>query len=518
MDENMTAMYLVKWFFALSPMGVVLVLMIWFNWSGGRAGAAGWIAALIVSVLLFGAHPRLLAYSQMRGVLLSLNVLYIIWPALLLYNVVNETGAIEAIGAGIQRFSGDKTIQLLIFGWVFSSFLQGVAGYGVPIAVAAPLLVGLGFSPVVAVAVPAIGHCWSVTFGSMAASFQAMIAVTGLEADFLAPWSGIYLGLAAYLCGLFAVHVYGGWKTVRHSLVALLTVGTTMAGTQYLLVTTGMWTLGGFGASLAGMIACLAVSRLRIYNRTETPDISLRMGIGWALSAYLILIAIVSAGVMVPTLKGFLGQVKLSVFFPEIVSRTGWVVPAGSGSAINVFGHGGALLVYASAVSYLVYRAGGFYQTGALKQILARTVSSGVPTSLGIVSMVGFALIMDHCGMIYLLAEGISRAFGSVYPFFAPWIGLLGAFMTGSNTNSNVVFGVLQQQTADLTGLSAAVILAAQTTGGALGSMIAPAKILVGCSTIGLAGREGPVLRATLKYGLVITAFFGVFTMLAVLI
>jgi lactate permease len=193
------------------------------------------------------------------------------------------------------------------------------------------------------------------------------------------------------------------------------------------------------------MIACLAVSRLRIYNRTETPDIALRMGIGWALSAYLILIAIVSAGVMAPALKGFLGQVKLSVFFPEIVSRTGWVVPAGSGSAINVFGHGGALLVYASAVSYLVYRAGGFYQTGALKQILGRTVKSGVPTSLGIVSMVGFALIMDHCGMIYLLAEGISRAFGSVYPFFAPWIGLLGAFMTGSNTNSNVVFGVLQQ-------------------------------------------------------------------------
>ncbi len=219
---------------------------------------------------------------------------------------------------------------------------------------------------------------------------------------------------------------------------------------------------------------------------------------------------------MVPALKSFLGQVILSMDFPEITSRKGWVVPEGSGSAINVFGHGGALLVYASTVSYLVYRVGGFYRAGALKQILGRTIQSGVPTSLGIVSMVGFALIMDHCGMIYLLAEGVSRTFGSVYPFFAPWIGLLGAFMTGSNTNSNVVFGVLQQQTAELTGLGAAVILAAQTTGGALGSMIAPAKILVGCSTIGLAGKEGPVLRATLKYGLIITAFFGVFTMLVV--
>jgi len=514
----MTDLFLVKWIFALSPIAVVLVLMIWFNWSGGRAGAAGWITALIVSVLFFGAHPLLLAYSQMRGVLLSLNVLYIIWMALLLYNVVNETGAIAAIGAGIQRFSGDKTIQLLIFGWVFSSFLQGVAGYGVPIAVAAPLLAGLGFSPVVAVAVPAIGHCWSVTFGSMGASFQAMMAVTGLGADVLASWSAIFLGLAAYLCGLFAVHVYGGWKMVRHSLPALLIVGTAMAGTQYVLATSGMWTLGGFGASLVGLIACLAVARLKIYNMAETPDIPSRMGLGWALSAYLILILIVSGGVMIPAIKSFLGQVKLSLFFHEITSRTGWVVPAGNGNGINVFGHGGALLGYASVISYLVYRAKGFYEADALKLILVKTVKSGVPTSLGIVSMVCFALIMDHCGMIYLLAEGISRAFGSVYPFFAPWIGLLGAFMTGSNTNSNVVFGVLQQQAAELAGLSAAIILAAQTTGGALGSMIAPAKILVGCSTVGLSGKEGPVLQATLKYGLIITAFFGVFTMLAVLL
>jgi lactate permease len=517
-DDNMTDIFLVKWIFALSPIAVVLVLMIWFNWSGGRAGAAGWVTALIVSVLFFGAHPQLLAYSQMRGVLLSLNVLYIIWMALLLYNVVNETGAIEAIGVGIQRFSGDKTIQLLMFGWIFSSFLQGVAGYGVPIAVAAPLLVGLGFSPVVAVAVPAIGHSWSVTFGSMGASFQAMMSVTGLGVDVLASWSAIFLGLAAYLCGMLAVHVYGGWKMVRHSLPALLTVGTAMAVTQYVLATTGMWTLGGFGASLAGLVACLAVARLKIYNRVEKTDIPSRMGLGWALSAYLILIVIVSSGVMIPAVKGFLGQVKLSLSFPEIISRAGWVVPAGNENGINVFGHGGALLGYAALVSCLVYRVKGFYGTGAFKHILAKTVKSGVPTSLGIVSMVCFALIMDHSGMIYLLAEGISRTFGSFYPFFAPWIGLLGAFMTGSNTNSNVVFGVLQKQTAELAGLSVAIILASQTTGGALGSMIAPAKILVGCSTVGLAGKEGPVLQATLKYGLIITVIFGVFTMLAVLI
>ena len=510
----MTDLFLVKWIVAFSPILTVLVLMIFKNWSGSRAGAAGWLVALIAAVCVFGAHPELIAYSQAKGALLSLNVLYIIWAALLLFNVVNETGAIEAIGIGIQRFSGDKSIQLLIFGWVFASFLQGVAGYGVPIAVVAPLLVGLGFSPIVAVAVPAIGHSWSVTFGSMGASFQALMAVSGFDAAYLAPWSAALLGMTAFLCGTFSVQVVGGWKMTRHSLPAILVIGGAMAGTQYGLTVSGLWTLGGFGASLVGLLSGLAVARMPIYNQKPASREQSEMGLWWALSAYFILIVIVSAGVMIAPVKAFLGQVQLALDFPEIVSLKGWVTQARTGKTINVFGHGGALLLYATFVGFLVYRSRGFYKPHALKTIVQKTVQSGVPTSLGIVSMVCFAMIMDHCQMIYILAEGISRVFGVFYPLVSPWIGLLGAFMTGSNTNSNVVFGVLQLETAQMAGLSLSLILAAQTTGGALGSMIAPAKILVGCSTVGLSGKEGPVLKATLKYGLLITAITGMMTML----
>ncbi len=511
----MTDLFIVRWLFAFSPILTVLVLMIFKNWSGSRAGAAGWFVALMAAVFVFGAHPELIAYSQAKGALLSLNVLYIIWAALLLYHVVNETGAIEAIGIGIQRFSGDKAIQLLIFGWVFASFLQGVAGYGVPIAVVAPLLAGLGFSPVVAVAVPAIGHSWSVTFGSMGASFQALMAVSGLDASYLAPWSAALLGMATFLCGIFAVQVYGGWKMTRHSLPAILIIGSTMAGTQYALSVSGMWTLGGFAASLSGLCSCLVVAKLKFYNRAPTAQTQSEMGLWWALSAYFILILIVSAGVIIAPVRAFLGQVQLTMTFPEIVTLKGWVTQAGKGKTINVFGHGGAMLLYATIVGFFVYRAKAFYQPHALTTIIKKTVQSGVPTSLGIVSMVCFAMIMDHCQMIYILAEGVSRVFGSFYPLVSPWIGLLGAFMTGSNTNSNVVFGVLQQETAQMAGLSVSLILAAQTTGGALGSMIAPAKILVGCSTVGLSGKEGPVLKATLQYGLIITGIIGVITMLA---
>jgi lactate permease len=510
----MIDIFFIKWMVAFSPILTVLILMIFKNWSGSRAGAAGWIVSLIAATLVFGAHPELLFYSQVRGALLSLNVLYIIWAALFLYHVVNETGSIKAIGIGIQRFSGDRSIQILIFGWIFASFLQGVAGYGVPIAVVAPILVSLGFSPVVAVAVPAIGHSWSVTFGSMGASFQALMAVTGLDYQHLAPWSASLLGIAAFLCGICAVHVFGGWKMVRHSLVAILLIGTAMAGTQYILAVSGMWTLGGFGASLMGLCTGLAVARLKIYNQVPPSRVKLEMNLWWALSAYFILIVIVSSGVMIPWIKEFLGQINLVFEFPEIISRQGWVTKAGPGKAINIFGHGGALLLYSSAVSFIIYRAKGFYKPGGLKTIIQKTIKSGVPTSLGIVSMVCFAMIMDHCQMIYILAEGISKVFGSFYPFVSPWIGLLGAFITGSNTNSNVIFGVLQQSTASLAGISVPLILSAQTTGGALGSMIAPAKILVGCSTVGLSGKEGPVLKATLKYGFIITFIIGIIIIL----
>ena len=130
--------------------------------------------------------------------------------------------------------------------------------------------------------------------------------------------------------------------------------------------------------------------------------------------------------------------------------------------------------------------------------------------------MVGMATIMDNSGMIFVLAQGLSKAAGPFYPFVSPFIGLLGAFMTGSNTNSNVVFAPLQQQAAALLGISALVVLGAQTTGGALGSMLAPAKIIVGCSTTGLVGREGEVLKKTIPTGLIITGVVGILATLAV--
>ena len=131
----------------------------------------------------FGAGLELLAYAHVKALLLSVDVLLIIWAAFLLYRVADEAGAIRTIGQALPHLTNDIGMQALIIGWVFATFLQGVGGFGVPVAVIAPLLVGLGFSPLAAVVIPSIGHGWAVTFGSLGSSFQALIAATGVPGE-----------------------------------------------------------------------------------------------------------------------------------------------------------------------------------------------------------------------------------------------------------------------------------------------------------------------------------------------
>ena len=205
---------------------------------------------------------------------------------------------------------------------------------------------------------------------------------------------------------------------------------------------------------------------------------------------------------LIAPLEALLSVVKINLNFPELQTSLGWLTPAGPGREINLLAHPGAILLYTSIIAYGIYRRLGYIQPHKLKSIFRRVMDSGVNASLGILAMVGLASIMLHSGMTFLLAQGLSVSFNStVYPLMAPFIGALGSFITGSNNNSNVLFAVLQMKTADLLGLSVPLILGAQTAGGALGSVLAPAKVIVGCSTVGLTGKEGAVMRKLLLYG-----------------
>lgn len=262
------------------------------------------------------------------------------------------------------------------------------------------------------------------------------------------------------------------------------------------------------------------MTRLPFYRcDSATPNVESNrghLGLWLALAPYVLLIILATAAELCMPLHELLNSVMIRMRFPELRTAYGWTTAAGIGRTISVFGHPGALLAYTAVIAYLLYQKKGYYSRGVLRKIVTNTLRSAVPSSIGIASLVGMALVMDHSGMTYLLAKGISRSVGAAFPLVSPLIGLLGAFMTGSNTNSNVVFAPLQKQAADLIGISVFIILGAQTTGGALGSMLAPAKVIVGCSTAGLAGREGEVLKRTLLPGLLIAVCVGIVAWIAI--
>jgi lactate permease len=484
---------------ALLPILLILALMVGFRWGASRAGAAGYLASLVIAITAFGARPQLLAVAHGKALLLTLDVLFIIWMAFLLYRVADEAGAIKTIGQALPHLTADKGMQALMIGWVFASFLQGVGGFGVPVAVIAPLMVGLGFAPLSAVVIPSLGHSWAVTFGSLGSSFNAMMAATGLPQELLGPPAAFFLGVAGLIVGLMVAHAAGGWNAVRRLLVPALLIGAAMGVGQYIAVSAGLSNIGAFVGAIVGLVLGFPLARrFRGEQENNRKLDSRKMWI--ALSGYAVLVTITLGIQLIPGVRDYLGQVTLNLEFPAVSTSQGFSTPAEAGRSIPFFRHAGAILLYSSILAYLIYKKAGWYKAGAAGRIVNGTVQKVMSSSVSIASMVAMAVIMQHAGMTETLARGLAEGTGQLFPAISPWIGALGAFMTGSNTNSNVVFAALQMRTAELLGYGVAIILAAQTSGGALGSVIAPTKIVVGASTGGMAGREGEILRKMLVY------------------
>lgn len=515
---------------AAAPPLAVLILMVGFRWGGSKAGPAGWLVALVIAILKFGAGGELLYFAHIRSLVLTLDVVYIVWAALLLYFVVDHAGALQVIADWFTALTGDDVLRILLLGWVFTSFLQGVGGFGVPVAIVAPLLVGLGLSPLKAVVVPSIGHAWAVTFGSLGSSFIAMLGVTELEDSFLAPPSAVLLGVSALGCGLLVAHAFAGRRGVRHAIPAVLVIGTVMAVVQYVVATSGLWNIGAASGGLAGLVVGLWVTRWPMYRNsvsklvpdeksdhvnengaTTEPDRP-TPSFPQAIAGYVILVILAVLIVGVAPIKELFAKTNFLVDVPEVETSDAWVTSA-STLKVRLFGHTGAVLLYSALIAFFIYFRKGYYRKGAGTEILQGVRKKGVRPAIGILSMVAMAIVMANAGMTQALAVWLSDTVPeNLYAFVATTIGALGAFMTGSNTNSNAVFSGLQMETAQLLGLSVSMVLAAQTASAAIASLLAPAKIMVGASTVGMGGDEGTVLRSLLLYGGVLLLLIAVMT------
>lgn len=517
---------LIRYLLAALPVLVLLGLMVGLRWSAQRAGPASWLSGVAIAWLAFGLTPDVLWVSQLRGLLLALFVLAVMWPALLLYNIIDRTGGIRALAQGLQRVIGDHGLLVLVLAWAFSGLLEGLAGFGLPVAVVSPMLVVLGVDPIMAVAAVAAGHAWSVTFGDMGVIFQTLTAVTQMDPAALAPAAAGMLGAACLACGLAAAFIL---KQLRLWPV-VLGLAVLMSAVQYGFAVGGLAPLAALFAGLAGVGGAVLYSRLRPAQsgapqkqpasaENTAPPASEPAGLFspalvGTLAAYGGLALLMTIIAWPGPLRAALLPTVWQMSFPEVITSSGFITAAGPGTAFRPFTHPGTAILLAALLSFALFRRFKLCQPADLGGAARATWRSAAPASVGIIATVGLSALMEHSGMTQLLAQGMASLMGAAFPLVSPLVGILGAFATGSNNNSNVLFAPLQKSAANLLEIDPRLLLATQTAGGALGSMLAPAKITVGCSTVGLKGREGDVLRRTLLPGLLIGLLLGAIALL----
>jgi lactate permease len=483
--------------------------MLVFRFGSLQAGFMGWITGIIVGFLAFGLNWQVLWISQVKSLLLTMNVLLVLWPALFLYHLVDQVGGIRAIAIALQSVIPDKGWLLIIQAWILTGLVENLTGFGMPIAIVAPMMIALGVAPLTAVTVSAIGYSWAVSVGGMALPFRTLVDVTNINPITLFPTTALLLSITALLSGLSVAFILKQGVHWWRVLILSIIVG----GVQYLTGFFGMIPISSFSAAIIGIIGGYFLCK-------KHDGFHITSNISWELKSgvltYGFLIATIILVTTIKPINRFLTNITWTNQFPESISNNGFVIPAGNGYLYHPLVHSGTLILLSAVFAIIVLPRIKSLPIGKVKPALILVRRAAIPASLGTLFMMALSTLMEHLGMTLLISQSLSRLVGSVYPVFSPLVGMIGAFATGSNTNSNVLFGAMQKGVAELLNISPVILLAAQTVGGSLGSMIAPAKLAVGSSTNELKGREGEVLRITLPICLGITLVIGLITLMLV--
>lgn len=528
------------WALSILPVLVLAYLLIQLRWTAQQAGAVGVFVAGVTALLFFRTPLETLAVAGAKGVWDAIFILLVIWPALLLYQIMDKSGGYEAMRQGITRMSQNELFVVVALGWVFASFLQGIDGFGTPIAITAPLLVAFGVKPVYAVAIPIIAHIWAKFFGTLGAGWLATLQVVNFdEAQTLATAyeTSLLLAIQVVLGGFTVVWMYGRWPAIRHGWPLVLIISAIQGLGQIVAVAIDP-VLAAFLPATAALIALYPLSRWKRYALPAPPmperpamageaaglvaDKTPPMGTAMAFLPYILLSVIAVGTSLIDPLREVLARFSFGLPFPAVSTGYGISIPATDAySALRLFTHPGAGLVVTAIITWLIFLSRGYFaewrRTAGLagEGVITGMIKSAVPASVPIIAFLIMAAVMNHSGQNQVLALGISAvAPAYVFAFLSNGIGVIGAFMTSSSTSSNVLFSDLQVTIARLKELPEATILAAQSAGGAIGNAIAPANVVMGASTAGINGKEGEIMRKTLPWTIVTFLLTGVATVI----
>lgn len=543
MEQHLSLM---KWLLALSPILLVSLLMVVMRWGGAKAGAVAWLWSIGVVILLFGGNAVTAASGSAKGLWETVFILAIIWGAMSVYGLIDGMGGFPVISRAFNQVTaGDRLLQILIIGMVFPAWLQGVLGFGTPVAVAAPLLVGLGFGPVLSVVIPALGHSWTITFGSLGSSFWVLQRFTGLQEGPLALWSAVLFIPMTIMVFFFGTYYYSklthgsGWVEVRRGWFAWLSLGVVQSAALVFFSVAVSPSISGFLAGFVGLAWGALLPRVRFYRLQPSHGEEAQLDTGslgpgrkfsfhLAFLPYYIIVLVVlvvylsplaSQWFGLPDLRAVLeaGRFRVGLPWPQVETDLGFVNPAQDPySPLRILTMPGTLIFFSLGLAMLSYRALGHLRPGILGMIWARVSKTAVPATLTLMTLSMMAGVMMEHGMTTLLAVGTAMATGPAFPFFSNYVGQLGSFITGSNTASNVLFGTFQRDTALVLGISPYVVAGLQTVGGAIGNIHCPLNVVLATSTVGIPGREGEVISQTLVAGLFMGAVIGLLGLILV--
>lgn len=528
---------------ALTPIAVVFALLVVMGRSARFSMLVAYVATVVLALTVWGQGLPTVAGATVNGLVTALTLLFIIFGAILLLQTVQESGAIRAIRQGFTDLSPDRRIQAIIIAWMFGSMIEGASGFGTPAAVAAPLLVALGFPAMAAVLVTLIIQSTPVSFGAVGTPMLVGVQ-TGLNAPEVAqsiaplPLFDYVVDVAVYVA---VIHTLVGF------IIPLMMVGmmtrffgasrsfaegfrvwpfALFAGAAftlpYVLVA---WVLGPeFPSLVGGLIGLLIVVTaarkgfLLPKDRFEFPARA-----GWnehwfglispddaaatdkgarsytllrAWSPYIVVALLLIATRVVPPLKAALTSPEATIAFTDLFG-------SGINASAQLLYSPGTILILASLASFFIFKMSGSAYRRAWSGS-ARTMVAAAPALLVAVPMVQVFVNTGGgqiASMPLVLAGSVAEVAGGSWPLFSPLIGALGAFIAGSNTVSNMMFALFQFSAAEqigLAGFGTMIVVALQAVGGAAGNMICVHNVVAASAVVGLVNREGAVIRMTL--------------------
>ncbi|MGA3248881.1 MAG: lactate permease LctP family transporter [Paraburkholderia sp.] len=532
---------------ASGPIILFFICLAVLRVKGHIAAALTLALSLLTAVAIFHMPLGMAFASAFYGFFYGMwPIAWIIVATVFVYKVSVRSGQFDIIRASIVSLTDDRRLQMLLIGFSFGAFLEGAAGFGAPVAITAALLVALGFNPLYAAGLCLIADTAPVAFGALGIPVIVAGQVSGLDPFSIGAMAGRQLPFMSVALPFWLVFIMDGKKGVRETWPAALVAGGSFAVTQYFtsnfmgpelpdvasaivsLVSLGLFlkvwqpkmafapSVSGngtafFGGGAAGMAGGFSPARTPSPYSTGTilkawsPFLFLTATITvWGLGSFKALFGA----------KGALAATTLSFHMPlidrliirgapvvatptplDVVFRLDLVAATGTG----------ILLAALMAIVFLRMPAKTALDTFAdtLRDLRRPILSIGL--------VLAFAFVENYSGMSVTMALLLAKT-GAAYPLFAPLLGWLGVFLTGSDTSSNALFAALQATTAHQIGVSDILLVAANSTGGVAGKMISPQSIAVACAAVGLIGRESDLFRFTLKHSIGLAIIAGIIT------